>query len=85
MTVNHRLGALGYLYLAEIGGARYADSGNAGMLDLVLALQWVRANIAQWRTARRARRAARMAGAMAPSPTPLLTHAANSSQPKAAE
>ena len=46
VTVNHRLGALGYLYLAEIGGARYADSGNAGMLDLVAALQWVRDNIA---------------------------------------
>ena len=48
MTVNHRLGALGYLYLAEIGGERYADSGNAGMLDLILALQWVRDNIAQF-------------------------------------
>jgi para-nitrobenzyl esterase len=45
VTVNHRLGALGYLYLAELGGERYADSGNAGMLDLVLALQWVRDNI----------------------------------------
>jgi para-nitrobenzyl esterase len=48
VTVNHRLGALGYLYLAQLGGARYADSGNAGMLDLVLALQWVRDNIAQF-------------------------------------
>jgi para-nitrobenzyl esterase len=48
VTVNHRLGALGYLYLAEIGGERYANSGNAGMLDLVLALQWVRDNIAQF-------------------------------------
>jgi para-nitrobenzyl esterase len=45
VTVNHRLGPLGYLYLAEIGGERYADSGNVGMLDLVLALQWVRDNI----------------------------------------
>ena len=48
VTVNHRLGALGYLFLAEIGGERYADSGNAGMLDLVLALEWVRDNIAQF-------------------------------------
>ena len=47
VTVDHRLGALGYLFLAEIGGERYADSGNAGMLDLVLALEWVRDNIAQ--------------------------------------
>jgi para-nitrobenzyl esterase len=48
VTVNHRLGALGYLYLAEIGGESYADSGNAGMLDLVLALRWVRDNVAQF-------------------------------------
>lgn len=48
VTVNHRLGALGYLYLAEIGGERYADSGNTGMLDLILALQWVRDNIAEF-------------------------------------
>jgi para-nitrobenzyl esterase len=45
VTVNHRLGALGYLHLAEIGGAAYAHSGNAGMLDLVVALEWVRDNI----------------------------------------
>jgi para-nitrobenzyl esterase len=45
VTVNHRLGPLGYLYLGEIGGAEYASSGNAGMLDLVLALGWVRDNI----------------------------------------
>jgi len=46
VTVNHRLGVLGYLNLAELGGAEYADSGNAGMLDLVAALSWVRDNIA---------------------------------------
>lgn len=45
VTVNHRLGALGYLHLAEIGGDAYAHSGNAGMLDLVAALEWVRDNI----------------------------------------
>jgi para-nitrobenzyl esterase len=45
VTVNHRLNALGYLYLARID-PRFPDSGNAGQLDLVLALQWVRANIA---------------------------------------
>ncbi len=46
VTVNHRLNAFGYLYLARFGGAEFADSGNAGQLDLVLALQWVRDNIA---------------------------------------
>jgi len=45
VTVNHRLGPLGYLHLAEIGGEAYAGSGNAGMLDLVASLEWVRDNI----------------------------------------
>jgi para-nitrobenzyl esterase len=44
MTVNHRLNVFGYLYLAELGGPR--ESGNAGMLDLVECLRWIRANIA---------------------------------------
>jgi len=45
VTLNHRLGVLGYLslsgYLPDV-----PDSGNAGTLDLVLALRWVRDNIA---------------------------------------
>lgn len=45
VTVNHRLNALGYLYLASFD-PRFQDSGNNGQLDLVLALRWVRANIA---------------------------------------
>jgi para-nitrobenzyl esterase len=45
VTVNHRLGPLGYLNLQDIGGAEYAESGNAGMLDIVLALKWVHDNI----------------------------------------
>jgi para-nitrobenzyl esterase len=40
VTLNHRLGLCGYLYLPG-----FPDSGNAGMLDLVLALHWVRDNI----------------------------------------
>jgi len=47
-TVNHRLNAFGYLYLAEFGGPELADSGNVGQLDLILALQWVRDNITQF-------------------------------------
>jgi para-nitrobenzyl esterase len=46
VTVNHRLNVFGFLYLAHIGGAEYAESGNAGMLDLVAALRWVHDNIA---------------------------------------
>lgn len=42
VTVNHRLNALGYLYMPD----RFPDSGNAGQLDLILALQWVQRNIA---------------------------------------
>jgi para-nitrobenzyl esterase len=48
VSVNHRLNAFGYLYLAELGGTEFADSGNVGQLDLVLALKWVRDNIAQF-------------------------------------
>lgn len=48
VTVNHRLNAFGYLYLARFGGAEFADSGNVGQLDLILALQWVRDNIAEF-------------------------------------
>jgi para-nitrobenzyl esterase len=45
VTVNHRLNVFGYLYLGELAGAAYEQSGNAGMLDLVAALDWVRDNI----------------------------------------
>lgn len=48
VTVNHRLNAFGYLYLAELGGSRYADSGAVGIMDLIAALEWVRDNIAQF-------------------------------------
>ncbi|HEY6457002.1 MAG TPA: carboxylesterase family protein [Steroidobacteraceae bacterium] len=46
VTVNHRLTALGYLYLAGLGSERYANSSNVGNLDIVAALEWVRDNIA---------------------------------------
>ena len=45
VAINHRLGLLGYLYLAELGGSEYATSGNQGILDIVAALRWVRENI----------------------------------------
>ncbi len=46
VSINHRLGPLGYCHLAGVGGERFAASGNVGMLDCVAALEWVRDNIA---------------------------------------
>jgi para-nitrobenzyl esterase len=45
VTINHRLNVMGYLYLGDLGGGEFADSSSAGMLDCVLALQWVKDNI----------------------------------------
>jgi para-nitrobenzyl esterase len=45
VTHNHRLNIFGYLNLAEIGGERYAGSGNVGMMDNLAVLEWVRDNI----------------------------------------
>jgi para-nitrobenzyl esterase len=45
VSINHRLGALGFMHLAELAGRPYERAGNVGMLDLVLALTWVRDNI----------------------------------------
>jgi len=52
VTINHRLNAFGYLYLSRIerlltgqsGPLRY--SGNTGQMDILLALEWIRDNIA---------------------------------------
>ena len=47
VTLNHRLNLLGHLDLSRYAD-RYADSANAGMLDIVAALEWVRDNIAMF-------------------------------------
>jgi para-nitrobenzyl esterase len=44
VTINHRLGSLGYLYLGDMA-PEFAQSGVVGMMDIVLALEWVRDNI----------------------------------------
>ena len=44
-SINHRVGPLGFFNLAEIGGERYAQSANVGMLDIIDALKWVSRNI----------------------------------------
>jgi len=47
ITINHRLGLLGYTYLGHASDA-FKASGNVGMLDIVAALAWVRDNIANF-------------------------------------
>lgn len=47
VTVNHRLNVLGFGNLSEFS-RDFEASGDAGMLDIVQALKWVRANISQF-------------------------------------
>src|SRR5580700_8100589 len=47
VTINHRLNVLGFANLSEFSPA-FAASGDAGMLDIVQALKWVRSNISQF-------------------------------------
>ena len=48
VTINHRLNVFGHLDLSQIAGADYADSASVGLLDAVLALRWVKENIARF-------------------------------------
>jgi para-nitrobenzyl esterase len=48
VSVNHRLNALGFMDVSEVGGSAYEESSNVGMTDLVAALKWVRENIANF-------------------------------------
>ncbi|MBA3028834.1 MAG: carboxylesterase/lipase family protein [Desulfobacteraceae bacterium] len=45
ITINHRLNVFGYLHLTDLAGKSFSGSGIAGMLDAVLALEWVRDNV----------------------------------------
>ncbi len=47
VSLNHRLNVLGYLDLSAYG-EKYKYSGNVGMADIVAALKWIRANIAEF-------------------------------------
>lgn len=48
VTINYRLGALGYLATPALGAENAAASGNFGLLDQQAALRWVRSNITRF-------------------------------------
>lgn len=48
VSVNYRLGALGFLDVSPWLGESYRQSGNSGLLDVLQALRWVRENIASF-------------------------------------
>ena len=48
VTVNYRMGPLGFLRLADVTNGKIPASGSEGMLDQVAALEWVRDNIAEF-------------------------------------
>jgi len=45
VSINHRLGIFGHCHLADLGGTDFAGSGNAGFLDVIAAMRWVREHI----------------------------------------
>jgi len=45
VSIQYRLGALGWLHLDELGGKEFRSSKNNGLLDQVAALRWVKNNI----------------------------------------
>ena len=48
VTINYRLGPLGFLRLADVTSGKIPASGNEGLLDQIAALEWVRDNIADF-------------------------------------
>jgi para-nitrobenzyl esterase len=48
VTINYRLGSLGFLRLADITNGRIASTGSEGLQDQIAALSWVRDNIASF-------------------------------------
>ena len=48
VSITHRLNAFGFLYLAEIGGEKFAGASNAGMKDIIAGLEWIRDNVASF-------------------------------------
>ncbi|MFH0758012.1 MAG: carboxylesterase family protein [Bacteroidota bacterium] len=48
VSINHRLGPIGFSDLSGVGGEKYKDSGNVGALDMLAALEWVKENISNF-------------------------------------
>jgi para-nitrobenzyl esterase len=48
VTINYRLGALGFLNLNEVTKGKIPATGNEGLLDQVFALEWIRDNISRF-------------------------------------
>lgn len=48
VTLNHRLGVFGHLYLDKRFPGEAEGTGNLSMLDIIAALQWVKSNIASF-------------------------------------
>jgi len=48
VSLNYRLGIFGFVDMSLVGGDAYAGSANNGLRDQMLALQWVRQNIARF-------------------------------------
>lgn len=47
VSINHRLGILGFIDFADVeGGQDYPDAPNLGLLDQIAALRWIHDNIA---------------------------------------
>ncbi|WP_417207695.1 carboxylesterase/lipase family protein [Antarctobacter sp.] len=46
ISLNHRLNIFGFLFLDDVSGGAVSQTANLGLTDIVLALRWVRDNVA---------------------------------------
>jgi para-nitrobenzyl esterase len=48
VTINYRLGPFGFLKLDEVSNGEIKSTGNEGLMDQKLAIEWVKENIAEF-------------------------------------
>mgnify|MGYP001161382335 FL=1 len=48
VTINYRLGPFGFLKLDEVSNGQFQSTGNEGLMDQKLAIEWVKENIAEF-------------------------------------